>query len=204
MTSQPGWLAEQLPRALAEDPFLSRFVRIFEDLGGGLRDRVDELDRYFDVALGPPDFVRWMASWVGQPIDSALPQDRQRSLAGAIGPLFPYRGTRRGLQAMLEALTRSEVEIDDSGGIYRSGQAPDRAPHVVITVGDAGELDEQQLLRIVRTEVPADTTVELIVGSASVETEEATDELERMVEESMDLAEDGTADERTEDTDDEA
>ena len=185
MTARPGWLVEQLPRAMAEDPFLARFVRIFEHIGDSVRDRIDAVDGYFDVGLGPPEFVRWMASWVGQSIDPSVPEDRQRSLALAIGPLFPYRGTARGIEAMLAALTQSEVTVEDSGGVYRAGEAPPVERRVSIQVNDSGEVDRQQLLRIVQSEVPAQTAVELIVDSASVETEEAGDELERMVEASI-------------------
>jgi phage tail-like protein len=185
MTIEPGWLVEQLPRVMAEDQFLQRFVRIFEDVAGTVRARVDDVDGFFDVRLGPPEFVRWMASWVGLSIDPSMPEDRQRSLAMAIGPLFPYRGTTRGIEAMLEALTQSDVAVDDTGGVYPEGNAPSGPRHVEVRVGDPGELDPQQLLRIVQGEVPADTTVDLVVGTSTIETEEESDELIDMVDEAI-------------------
>ena len=185
MTTEPGWLTDQLPRTMADDDFTRRFVSIFEEVAGTVRSRIDQVPEVFDVGLAPLEFVRWMASWVGQSIDPSVPEDRQRSLAILIGPLFPKRGTRRGIEEMLEALTLSEVNVTDSGGIYIEGAAPDADPHVEIRVSDTGEVAVQQLLRIVQNEVPADTTVDLIVGSQTIESEHDTEEMEAMVSEAI-------------------
>ena len=181
MINEPGWLVDQLPRTMADDDFTRRYVSIFEEVAGSVRSRIDSVPNVFDVGLGPLEFVRWMASWVGQSIDPSVPEDRQRSLAVRIGPLFPRRGTLNGIKEMLEALTLADVEVTDSGGIYLEGAAPDRTPHVEVRVADTGQLDAQQLLRIVQSEVPADTSVDLIVGKTTIETEHDTDEMESMV-----------------------
>jgi hypothetical protein len=54
----PGWLVEQLPRALSNDPFTKRFVSIFEEISDGVRFQIDALEYYVDVDTAPDEFVR--------------------------------------------------------------------------------------------------------------------------------------------------
>jgi len=91
----PGWLLRELPRPLAEDEFTGRFLRIFEDVGGDLRGRIDRFHHDLDPGVAAPEFLRWMAGWLGLALDPSLPEERQRSLVRAAGPLFPLRGTDR-------------------------------------------------------------------------------------------------------------
>ncbi len=163
-----GWLARELPRPLAEDEFAARFVGIFEDVGGGIRARIAEFTRDLDPGLAPPQFVRWMAGWLGLALDPSLPEEQQRSLVRAAGPLFPLRGTKKGLQGLLEAFTRSNVEISDGGGVFREGAAPPASNQVVIRVSSAGGLSELHLLELVRLELPATAVVDLRVGRRRV------------------------------------
>jgi phage tail-like protein len=166
--TRPGWLAEQLPRPLAEDHFTRQFLRIFEDLAGDVRRRVDGFRDYLDVRLAPAEFVRWMGGWLGLAVDPSLPEEHQRSLVMAAGPLFPWRGTRRGLQGLLEALTRAPVQIEEGGGVFVEGQAPANPGRIVIKLTETGGLNEQHLLDLARLEIPANASVELRVGRRRV------------------------------------
>lgn len=163
-----GWLAEQLPRPLAEDPFLRRFLRIFEETGDTVRDRIDAIEYLLDPDLAPPDFVRMLGSWLGIAIDPALPEACQRRLVKAGGALLAWRGTRRGLQGLLEAMTASSVVVTDHGGVFGSGRAPSVDPRVEIRVADTGGIDAQHLLELVRAELPANAVVELRVDEQAV------------------------------------
>ena len=64
----------------------------------------------------------------------------------------------------MEALTGAPVEIRDRGGVYFDRPAPVEAPsHVDISVGssaspDPVQLDDADLTRIVRRELPASVT----------------------------------------------
>jgi phage tail-like protein len=166
--TRPGWLAEQLPRPLAEDHFTRQFLRIFEDVAGDVRRRVDGFRDYLDVRLAPAEFVRWMGGWLGLAVDPALPEEHQRSLVMAAGPLFPWRGTRRGLQGLLEALTRAPVQIEEGGGVFLEGEAPANSGRIVIKLTATGGLNEQHLLDLARLEIPANASVELRVGRRRV------------------------------------
>jgi phage tail-like protein len=176
----PGWLARELPRPLAEDEFTLRFLRIFEEVAGDIRVRIAEFTDDLDPGLAPPEFVRWMAGWLGLALDPSLPEEQQRSLVRAAGPLFPLRGTKTGLQRLLEAFTRSDVEVGDGGGVYAAGGAPPASNQVTIRVSSAGGLSEQQLLELVRLEIPATAVVDLRVGRRRVKEEDAAEGAEEM------------------------
>ena len=71
------------------------------------------------------------------------------------------RGTKVGLQRVLQAVTGAPVAIADSGGVYAEGEAPDSAPHVVIHATASQWATDTDLERIVRSELPATVTFEL-------------------------------------------
>ncbi len=167
----PGWLAEQLPRPLAEDAFVARLVGLFDEVGGSLRARIDGVEHHLDPGLAPSPFVRWMATWIGVAVSSSLPEERQRSVLRAAGPLLGWQGTTKGLAGLLGALTGGAVEIRDGGGVYREGEAHPSDHTVRIRLEQSGGIDEQQLLALVRAEVPADALVELVVDTHTVEHE---------------------------------
>jgi len=159
-----GWLLRELPRPLAEDEFTGRFLRIFEEIGGDLRSRIDRFHQDLDPGVAPPEFLRWMAGWMGMVLDASLPEEHQRSLVRAAGPMFPLRGTKRGLQGLLEAFTQSKVEITDGGGVFPAGAAPEATNQVTIRVSSSGAISEEHLLELVLREVPATAVVDLRVG----------------------------------------
>ncbi|MDQ3986721.1 MAG: phage tail protein [Actinomycetota bacterium] len=170
MTSRDasGWLVEQLPRTLAEDHFMQRFLLVFENISDSIRDRIRDFHHYLDVGVGPVEFVRWMAAWLDVPIDASLPEERQRGFVSRAGTLLYLRGTRAGLQGLIEALTGSDVKIDDGGGVWPEGSAPDRQARVKVTVKNSGGVNEQQLFELVRRELPANTPFDLTVGRRRV------------------------------------
>ena len=170
--ARTGWLAEQLPRCLAEDDFLRRFVGIFEELADGYRARADGFGHQLDSGIAAPEFVRWTAGWLGLQLDVGLAEERQRAVVRAAGTLFPWRGTTYGLQGILEAMTGDSVTIEDGGGVWAKGKAPENGHTVTITLKSASDLNEQHLLEMIRDEVPADAAVVLRVGKRVVQEEE--------------------------------
>jgi phage tail-like protein len=147
---------------------MGRFLRIFEEIGGGLRSRLDRFHHDLDPGLAAPEFLRWMAGWLGMALDASLPEEHQRSLVRAAGPMFPLRGTKRGLQGLLEAFTQSKVEITDGGGVFGAGSAPTATNQITIRATSSGAISEQHLLELVRLEVPATAIVDLRVGRRKV------------------------------------
>jgi phage tail-like protein len=105
-------LRRYLPAAFGADAssadFADRMLAIFDR---GLRDietRIDEQATWFDPRSAPseaggsgPDFLSWLASWVGITFDRRWPEARRRSLLRLAGRLFACRGTVNGLRGSL-------------------------------------------------------------------------------------------------------
>lgn len=163
------WLVRQLPMGMTEDDFFVRFVSIFQEVGGTVFDQIDTLPFLFDTAVAPDALVRAIGSWVGLDwVDPSLPDLAQRRLVRGYSALLPWRGTRKGLTELLRLITGVEPDIDDSGGVYLENEAPVSAPHVRIAVSASGPATDQDLLRIVREELPATVTFELEVAGRRV------------------------------------
>ncbi|GMU40221.1 MAG: tail protein [Chloroflexota bacterium] len=167
----PGWLVDQLPRALAHDRFTRRFVSIFESMGDEVRSQIDALEYYADVDSAPPGFVRWLGSWIGLDVESTLPEERQRAIVRVAGQQFGSRGTASGLTALLEAVTGAEVRVVDGGGVWRTGEAPPNPGRILVRLSDTGGLDERHLLRLIQSELPIGITFELRVADRTVSLE---------------------------------
>jgi phage tail-like protein len=167
--SRGGWLVEQLPRPLAEDGFASRLVGMLEEVADSVRGRIDGIEHCLDPGLAPVELVRWMGGWLGLALEPTLPEERQRDVLAAAGALLAWRGTRRGLEGLLEAFTAAPVQVHDNGGVFPRGSAPPVDRRVTVRLESTGGLDEQQLLELIRAEVPADAEVELLVQGRRVE-----------------------------------
>jgi phage tail-like protein len=112
----PYTIGALLPGVYQEDFFAMRFTAAFDDVLAPVISTLDCLDAYVDPFLTPPDFVEWLAGWVGALLDENAPEERRRALVAGAVDLHRRRGTVAGLQAHLEALTGGRVEINDSGG----------------------------------------------------------------------------------------
>jgi phage tail-like protein len=165
----PGWLVQQLPRALAHDRFTRGFVGIFEEIADGVRSQVDSLEYYLDVDSAPPPFVRWLGSWIGLDVEASLPEERQRAIVRIAGQLFIARGTAQGLAAILEAVTGAPARVIDGGGVWRRGEAPPNSGRILVRLTESGGLDEAHLYRLIQSDLPVGTTFELRIGDRTVE-----------------------------------
>lgn len=168
-----GWLAAQLPRVLAQDRFTRRFVSIFEETVDEVRGQIDALEYYVDVDTAPPEFVRWLGSWLEVTVDGALPEERQRAIVREAGRLFARRGTVLGLSGVLEAVTGAEVRVVDGGGTWPQGAAPPNPGRLLVRLTETGGVPEDQLYRLVAAEVPIGTTFELRLGERTIAAPEA-------------------------------
>lgn len=174
-----GWLVAQLPAVIAADDFTRRFLGIFEEIGDGLRDRIDGIEYLLDPGLAPPEFVRWLGGWLGLVVPTGVDSSRQRALVDAVGPywargdaegpLWGWRGTKRGLVALLEAYVGHPVTVEDSGGVYGADEAPRGPARVLVRVPDAGGVHDQQLLALVRSMVPVEAEIDLFIAERHVE-----------------------------------
>ncbi len=106
-----GKYLQFLPEIYESDEFTSRFLMLFESFWKPINQQIDQIDNYFDPTLTPPQFVPWLASWMGMPVDSSLPLDRVRALLKNALMLFQCRGTPKALKTYLEIYTAGTVSI---------------------------------------------------------------------------------------------
>lgn len=163
------WLIWQLPVGMTDDDFFVRFVTIFQRLADTVLDQIDTLPHMFDPTVAPDNMVRQMAEWFGVDwVDSSLDDRLQRQIVLGYADLIAWRGTKVGLRKLLQLLTGGPVEVQDSGGVFAKEEAPGGPPHVRLDVQNAGWNKVDDLIRIVRAELPATVTFDLWVGSEQV------------------------------------
>jgi phage tail-like protein len=169
MPNRGPWLIDQLPMAMLEDDFLVRFLGIFQQLADGYMLQVDNIEHVVDTTVAPDVMVRALGAWIGvPPIDPSLPDQVQRRIVREHGQMLQWRGTAMGLRHLLEMVTDAPAEITDSGGVYAEGEAPENPAHVTIKVESSGWTTEDDLLDLVRSELPAAVSFELTIGDRTI------------------------------------
>lgn len=120
-----------MPALFQEDGFTNRFVSAFDDALAPVLTTLDCIDAYLDPALTPPDFLPWLAAWVGIELDENWSEAQQRRLIGSAVALASWRGTRRGLVGLLSAyagVPEDAIEVEDSGGVAHAQSANSPVP----------------------------------------------------------------------------
>lgn len=124
-----------LPAVYQEDVqsrgFLERFLSLFETFFAGTEDVISHLARYFDVdsQLATGDFLSWLASWLSISVDKSWSEEQLRELVRRAPELYKKRGTRDGLEAMIEIFTGERplvVEHFQTTGCAQSTSAAER------------------------------------------------------------------------------
>lgn len=95
------WL-QYLPSIYSDDEFLGRFLLIFESVFAPIIWTIDNFDLYLSPETAPKEWLQWMGSWFDVLIVPELPDSRQREIIRQIGWLFLRRGTKAGLERILE------------------------------------------------------------------------------------------------------
>lgn len=163
------WLLHQLPVGMAEDDFLYRFVSIFQNVADTVVHQIDALPHSFDPTVAPAPMVQLMALWLGIDwLDSSLDHRLQREIVLQYADLVQWRGTKRGVEQLLELLSGGPATVRDSGGVFAEGESPAAAPHVRIDIGSTGWNSPADLVRIIRDELPATVTFDLWVADERI------------------------------------
>ena len=179
-----GKYLEYLPEIYYNDDFTSRFLMLFESFWKPISQQIDQVPYYFDPDLTPPEFIPWLASWLGLPVDPSLPIDRVRILLKNAMMLYQYRGTYHALKTYLEIYTAGEVEIEeqraknfilgkDSALGVDVALGTENTPNSIIVQLrlSESELERNQysedmyhrkITEVIRTMVPAHTSIRLI------------------------------------------
>lgn len=162
-TERSGYL-RYLPAVFHAEPFVGRFLRAFEAVlsGGlpgserpGLEETIGGIYRYFDPQETDEEFLPWLANWVALSLRADWEPATKREFIRQVVPLYKLRGTKAGLQRMLEIYTGQKVII------YDDFQEPAHFFQVSITLPENDPLllqRKQQIARaIIEQEKPAHT-----------------------------------------------
>jgi phage tail-like protein len=84
----------------------------------GLEAIIRRIHTYFSPDFTPPEFLPWLAGWVALSLRDDWNEESQRAFIREIVPLYKLRGTKRGLEAILQIYLRNagfseEVQIFD-------------------------------------------------------------------------------------------
>jgi phage tail-like protein len=151
-------LLQYLPAVYGDDPFIGRFLLIFESLFAPLEWIVDNFDFYLDPKVAPPEWLQWFGHWADILVPGAIPVERQRAIALELGPLFLSRGTRKSLSRHLELAFGVKPIIEE----------PDDPPAtftVTLALGKDGDTDTNRDIarRIIEAQRPVHANYELTI-----------------------------------------
>lgn len=159
-----GWLVSQLPRAMVADPVLHGFAAAFEEVADTVRVRIDGIEHQVDAGLATPEMLQFLASWLGLVLEPTDPPPYRRALVREVGRLLGWRGTRHGIEGLLEAATGARVTVVDGGGIYgRLDEIPPPDQVVKVSLDHTGHLSEAQVRGFLEAELPLGAELELDV-----------------------------------------
>ena len=164
-------LVDQLPRVLAEDDFLSRFTRIFEDISATVDDRVAGIEHLPDVTVTTQPMVDFLAAWLGvDHLVGGLPLEHRRRVVSGAGALLRWRGTPGAIRGLLRLLTDGPVSLRESGGIFPAGDGPGPGtrPWVVVDLAGTGPFTPSQIAAVAMAHVPIDVGFGMTVGGVAV------------------------------------
>ena len=173
----PHPLGPTLPALFQEDSFSWRLCEGLDEVLTPIMVDLDCLDAYLDPGLAPPDFLEWLAGWVGLSLDQNWSDAQRRALVGEAGELYRWQGTARGIAEHIRLYTGVDPEVDDTGGVSWSAAPLGALPgqpgaQVVVRVAvvDPGEVDVSHLDAIVAAAKPAHVAhrVEVIAVGAVV------------------------------------
>ncbi len=119
-------LGDALPAMFLDDAFIQRFCDGLDEVLTPVPSALDNFSAFLDPQLTPPDFLEWLAGWVGIDIDHTWPIERRRAMVARATELYRRRGTISGLADLVELFIGVRPEIVEGGGVAWS-QAPGAA-----------------------------------------------------------------------------
>jgi phage tail-like protein len=126
-----SYLREYLPAAYREDAasawFLDRYLANVEGVFTGVEDRIAAAQLLFDTRTVPPEFLDWLAGWMGAALDTSWSERKKRFFLANVTTMFAARGTRDG---MIRAL---RLALEDGIDPHLFGDGVDAVPPTAST-----------------------------------------------------------------------
>jgi phage tail-like protein len=105
---------DYLPAIFRQDPFAGDFLQAFETMINGLQAEIEGVADYLDPMAARADFLPWLSGWVALTLRADWDEATRRGFLQQIVPLYRLRGTRAGLERVLELYTGQRPDIDDA------------------------------------------------------------------------------------------
>ena len=107
-------LLKYLPAIYQEDEasrvFLEGFLSIFGSDLQDCEDRISEVPRCIDALSAPEDFLPWLVGWLALDIYEQMGEMNREFIMNAV-EIYKWKGTARGLKALVEMLTGGSCTI---------------------------------------------------------------------------------------------
>lgn len=155
MADKSSWL-RFLPPVLweREEPApafsLGASLRIFEKILTGIDDGIvvahdthpheaiqqviARLHRLYDPWHTPPEYLRWLASWLALDFPEIWDEYQRRKVTSEIVGIYQQRGLKRGIEDFLDlytvAATRPRITVDDSSKLLITKPVVNRIPDI--------------------------------------------------------------------------
>lgn len=95
-----------LPAVYSKDKqsrdFLVRFLSLFEKFFSEMENRIDHIERYFDINIVDEEFCKWLSTWVAIPNSLQWPHDLLKELIKKAPELYKFGGTVKGLKEIIK------------------------------------------------------------------------------------------------------
>ncbi|HEX3028626.1 MAG TPA: phage tail protein [Clostridia bacterium] len=156
--------------------FVERYLSIFQSLFSDLEDQISSMAHNFDADAVSGDYLKWLSSWLAVNADESWSDDKRRKLVKKAFEIYSKRGTREGLEEIIEIYTGSKpfiVEKQQLEGVEEGTYlkkvldmlfGDDQYTfHVLMNPGINSTKEERNgVRRIVASEKPAFTRAEVI------------------------------------------
>lgn len=180
VTPAPFWRALPALYREPEEGFVRQFTEALDAVLAPVFCTLDNLSDYFDPKVAPEDFLDWLAGWVGLELYERWPPELRRKLVAEAVDLHQKRGTKSGVERIVEIFAGVErgVTIEESGGVsgnegeFREAPTgrPDYISHgkpwiwVKIEVKrDAPDGEVETVTRVARDVIPKVTPAHVVV-----------------------------------------
>lgn len=120
--AQTNWV-NFLPTAfrqsdLESPAFLRNFLFIFQHLHAQMEIQIQDLHKIFDPLETDPEFIPWLAGWVGLVMAPEWDEDTRRRWVRDAPRLYARRGTRDALLELIQVFTGLEANIEENRWPY--------------------------------------------------------------------------------------
>ncbi len=92
---------------------LQRFLGLFESFFTDAESEIDGLERLFDPAAAPVDWLDWLAGWLALDIDQNWPEEKKRRAIAEAWNRHRWRGTARGLRSALRLYSGLDAQVEE-------------------------------------------------------------------------------------------